>query len=49
MIGDGKGEPVNITGDKLNDMEKLKTIAQELPNPESIKATRQSLGMKLFE
>jgi len=49
IIGDGKGDPVNLAGDKLANMDNLKKIAEEQTSPEPIKSSRQQLSKKLFE
>lgn len=49
VIGDGKGDPVSIAGDKLTSKDTLRSIAAEQPFPDAIKNSRQHLGQKLFD
>lgn len=48
MIGDGKGEPVIVAGDKLSDKDQLLSIGTDLGMPGSVKDTRLKLGEKIF-
>lgn len=48
VIGDGKGEPVIVAGDKLNDKDQLISIGTDLGMPGSVKDTRLTLGEKIF-
>ena len=48
VIGDGKTEPLTIAGNKLKDTAELEKIGAELTMPESVAASRKTLGEKLF-
>lgn len=49
FVGDGSGDPVHISGDKLSDNAELVKIGEELALPKAVKETRTSLGGKVFE
>ena len=48
VTGDGTGEEVTVSGQKLMDKEELTKVGTELPCPKPIKETRASLGDKIF-
>ena len=47
-IGDGSGDPVHITGDKLSEKDEVTRIATGLSLPKVIKETRNALGEQIF-
>ncbi|XP_076466661.1 uncharacterized protein LOC143297936 [Babylonia areolata] len=48
VIGDGTGEPVSVSGQKLTNQEELTKVGLELPLPKAVKDVRESLGEKIF-
>lgn len=48
VIGDGTGEVVTVSGQKLTDREELSKVGSELTLPRSIREVRASLGEKIF-
>ena len=49
MIGDGKCEPVTISGDRLRNMDKLVEIGTNVPLPSAVENTKDNLSKKVFE
>ena len=49
IVGDGSGDPVHISGDKLSDKAELTKIGMESGMPKAVRETRTSLGNKIFE
>ncbi|KAK3802743.1 hypothetical protein RRG08_012258 [Elysia crispata] len=48
VMGDGSEQEITVAGDKLNDVEKLREITQDLKLPNAIKATYKALGEKVY-
>ena len=49
IVGDGSGDPIHISGDKLSDRVELIKIGKESGMPNAVRETRTSLGNKIFE
>jgi len=49
VIGDGRGQPIHFSGDKLSDKEAIIKAGMELDVPNTINETRNALGNKVFE
>jgi len=48
VIGDGTGEEVTVSGQKLTNKEELTQVGTDLACPKAIKETRAALGEKIF-
>ncbi|KAL8595082.1 hypothetical protein ACOMHN_019120 [Nucella lapillus] len=48
VIGDGTGEVVTVSGQKLTNQEELMKVGSQLPLPKPIQDVRASLGDKIF-
>lgn len=48
IMGDGNGPEIIVAGDKLNNLEMLRKITQDLKMPQAIKQTHKRLGEKVY-
>ncbi len=49
MIGDGRGTPVTVAGDKLWNIDTIVKLGGEVPLPGLIKDTHKKLSKNVFE